>query len=326
MKTNRRYRRQSSIRRRGLAPFELVLAIPVLFFVVGLSVVFCTITSWKVRTQTVARNAIWSHRWPRSDVGIPSPGEWPPQPSVRPTVINWNQWSPIQSLEHAAFQHPVIRGPLPNNIVVNDQLFDPTLRIRIGEAFIVRDPPALARLGSISLDVDQPIVDGKWQFGQTGQASNRSRRVPSIYPDLLDPAQARSLEMRYQQSIQTMLAHPCQAGLAVLDRDQEIFAWYGYYPDFHPRFPRFCALDPDFVRQTYLPGHLDRVDCHTRPDQQGRGQPGVPDRLTSFFLSMYRHQKWVLENSMPPGSPAEIAELDRKIAILEEFEQYLSQL
>jgi hypothetical protein len=29
---------------------------------------------------------------------------------------------------------------------------------------------------------------------------------------------------------------------------------------------------------------------------------------------------------MPPGSPAEIAELDRKIAILEEFEQYLSQL
>lgn len=326
MRTNRRHHRRTSARRRGLAPFELVLSIPILFFVVGLSVVFGTITCWKVRTQAVARNAIWSHRWPRSDVGIPSPGEWPPQPSSRPTVINWRQWSPIQSLEHTAFQHPVIRGPLPNNIVVNDQLFDPTLRIRIGEAFIVRDPPALARLGSISLEVDQPIVDGKWQYGQTGQATNRSRRVPSIYPELLDPAQTRGLEMLYQQAIQKMLAHPCQAGLAVLDRDEELRAWCGYYPDFHPRFPLFCALEPDFVRQNHLPGHLDRVDCHTRPGQQGRGQPGVPDRLTSFFLSMYRAQKAALENSIPPGSPAQIAELERKIEILEAFQMYLSQL
>jgi hypothetical protein len=307
--------------RRGLAPLEMVLAIPILMFVVGLSVIFAVVACWKVRSESVGRDAVWSCRWPRWGTGVPQPLEWTP-----PASRTWRQGGPLAALDHQAFQHPLIQGPLPNNLAVNSQLFDPTLGLRIGEAQTTRTPPALGRLGPYSLDVEVPILDGKWQYGQQGIGSNTNRRVPIIYPNLLDPPQTQALRMQYQQAIQAVVTAPCQPGLAVLDRDQEIFAWYGYSPDFHPRFPRFCALETDYVRTTHLPGHLYRVDCHTPPGQRSRGAHGVPADLTNFFLRMYRHQKWVLQNSIPPGTPAQIAALDQKIAILQAFLDQLKNL
>ena len=50
--------RELAARRRGLAPLELVLAIPLLLFVVALSVIFGAVACWKVRGEVVARDAI----------------------------------------------------------------------------------------------------------------------------------------------------------------------------------------------------------------------------------------------------------------------------
>ncbi|HEX5103505.1 MAG TPA: hypothetical protein VFV87_06820, partial [Pirellulaceae bacterium] len=234
--------RRRRIRRRGLAPLELVLAIPLLLFVLALSVIFGTVACWRVRGQSVARDAIWSHRWPRTEPwGVdhdPRPLEWP-----SPAVINNNAGPPLGSLDHGAFQHPVIRGPLPGNIVVNDRLFDPTLGLRRGHAEIVRTPPMLGTLGDYRLDLEHQLFDGKWQFRQMGVGSNTNRRIPVIYPNLLDLPQTGGLKAQYQQAIQAIVSSPLKPDLAVLDRDAEIYAWYGYYPDFHPRFQRFCSLD-----------------------------------------------------------------------------------
>jgi hypothetical protein len=307
-------------RRRGLAPFEMVLAIPILLFVVGLTVVFGVVACWKVRGQMASRDAVWSTRWPRWGTGVPTPLEWP-----APATRTWRAAGSVAALNHQAFQHPVIRGPLPNNLQVNTQLFDPTLELHVGESQTTRTPPALARLGQYSLDIEQPILDGKWQFGQTGLASNTSRRIPNLYPDIPDPPQVRGLEMRYQQSVQTLVSAPCQPALAVLDRDQEIYAWYYTYHDFHPRFPRFCELDTDAVRQAHMPGHLLRVDCHTPLGQQ-MPPHGVPADLANFFKRLYEQQLAVLQNSLPPGPPQQIAELQRRIRILEAFLAYLDTL
>ena len=307
--------------RRGLAPLEMVLAIPILMFVVGLSVVFGVVACWKVRSQTVARDAVWSSRWPRWQTGVPRPLEWTP-----PASYSWRQGGPLPALDHQAYQHPIIQGPLPNNLAVNTQLFDPTLGLRIGDAETTRSPPALGRLGDYSLDIDLPVVDGKWQYGQQGIGSNENRRVPVIYPNLLDPPATQALRMQYQQAIQAVVTAPCQPALAVLDRDQELIAWYGPPPrDFHPRFPIFCSTETDFVRMTHLPGHLFRVDCHTPPGQP-RGRHGVPERLASTFKRMYEEQLAVLQNSTPPGPPQQIAALQQKIQILEEFLAYLDTL
>src|SRR5688572_22827853 len=102
------------VRRRGLAPLELVLAIPILLFVVGLSVIFGAVACWRMRGQLAARDAVWSTRHPRWGTGVPEPIEWAP-----PAVRRWRAGGNIAALEHQAFQHPVIRGPLPNNLQVN---------------------------------------------------------------------------------------------------------------------------------------------------------------------------------------------------------------
>jgi len=309
-------------KRRGLAPVELVLAIPLLLFVLALSVIFGAVTCWKVRAGWVARDAIFARRWPRGGMQDPSPPEW----RVPNTYQPHSAGPPLASLDHAAFHEPVIRGPLPNNLVVNDRLFDSTLGHRIGHAELDRAPPMLATLGDYHLEVEHPLLDGKWQYGQMGIGSNRNRRIPVIYPNLLNPSQTTALRAQYQQAIQAVVGAPFRPDLAVLDRDAEIYDWYGHYHDFHPRFPRFCGLDPQPVWDDYLPDHIERIDGTPPPGQNPRRPFGVPADLTRFFLQMYRQQLFVLQNSVPPGPPGKIAELQQKIEILEDYLAYLSTI
>ena len=324
-------RRPARHRRRGLAPLELVLAIPLILFVLGLSVVFGSVACWRVRAQSVARDAIWSHRWPRGEPPgrdlDPRPSEWP-----LPAVINCDfppfpLGPPLAALDHDAFAAPVIRGPLPGNVVVNDNLFDPTLRLRYGHSYLDRAPAALGNvLGDYQLDVTHWLFDGKWQYGQMGIGSNANRRISVLYPNLMNLSQTSGLKAQYQQAIQAIVGSPLRPDLAVLDRDEELRAWFGHYSEFHPHFPRFCSLDPDEVRQNELPRHIERIDGTPPPGRPPRRPFGVPADLTNRFLAMYRQQLWVLQNSIPPGSPAEIAALQEKIEILEDFLDYLSTL
>jgi hypothetical protein len=299
----------------------MVLAIPILLFVVGLTVVFGVVACWKIRGQIAARDAVWSTRHPRRGTSVPVPLEW-----AAPALKDWRPGGPVAALANSAFEHPVIRGPLPNNLQVNTQLFDPALELRIGEAQTTRTPPTLARLGQYSLNVEQPLLDNKWQYHQMRLGSNTSRRVPHLYPDIPDPPQLRDREMRYQQAQQAIIGSPLQPALAVLDRDQELFAWYYRYYEFHPRFPRFCDLQTDAVRRAYMPGHLLRVDCHTLSGQTPSGAHGVPANLARVFKRMYEQQLAVLQSAMPPGPPQRIAELERRIRILEAFLAHLDTL
>src|SRR5687768_14084671 len=63
---------------RGLAPVELVLAIPLVMFTVALSVIVGTASCWKIRSSVVARNEIWTYRMPRDATPPnPRPEGWP---------------------------------------------------------------------------------------------------------------------------------------------------------------------------------------------------------------------------------------------------------
>ena len=61
---------QTSRGRRGLAPLELVLALPILLFVMALIVCYGTISAWKVREHSVARLAAWETGWRSSTENI----------------------------------------------------------------------------------------------------------------------------------------------------------------------------------------------------------------------------------------------------------------
>src|SRR5262245_32134723 len=116
-------------RRSGLAPVELVLAIPLILFTVALSVIIGNAACWKIRASIVARNEIWSNRRPRSDTPAdPRPAGWP-----QSATMNHSASRPLSDLNVPAFQNPLIRGPMPN-VTVNSRLFDPTQAVRLGRS------------------------------------------------------------------------------------------------------------------------------------------------------------------------------------------------
>ena len=51
---------------RGLAMLELILALPILLFIMALIINYGTVAAWKVREHSVARLAVWETRWPRT--------------------------------------------------------------------------------------------------------------------------------------------------------------------------------------------------------------------------------------------------------------------
>src|SRR5437762_13443616 len=119
--------------RRGLAPLELVLAIPLVLFVVALSVIMGAVSCWKVRAESVARDAIFSRRWPRGGPADPQESEWRVANATR-----GDQGGPsLPELDNPVFQNPLLRGPLPG-IGVNSQMLDPTSHARVGWSQLTR--------------------------------------------------------------------------------------------------------------------------------------------------------------------------------------------
>jgi hypothetical protein len=320
-------KRPLTFRRRGLAPLELVLAIPMLMFVVGLSVIIGVVACWKIRAETIARDAIFSDRsrhlsgWP--DYGRPDP--LPPEWRVTAATRSVTSGRQLTELDHPVFQNPLIRGPLPGNIGVNSETLDQKNHLRIGHADLTRQLPTLAKLGSFSQHVNQPLLDGKWQYWQLGLGWNNNRRLRSLY-DLLNVPAALDEKAKYEQAKQQTIAVYNRPELAVLDRDDELFA-NGWGRDFHERHSRFCSVDTLDVQQRYTDRLAARIDGQPRPSNPQYDPWGVPKKMTRQFLSMYRDQLRTLQSLPPPltaAQQAQIAALQQKIDILDAFDKTLN--
>ena len=105
-------------RRRGLAPLEFVMALPILLFVMALMINFGTVAVWKVRAWASPATPSWANRspYPTVDSGpnddfcttanLPPPSFWPgnvPVPAALPEesaldgprVTAWAQWQTL---------------------------------------------------------------------------------------------------------------------------------------------------------------------------------------------------------------------------------------
>lgn len=312
--------------RRGLAPLELVLAIPVLLFVLALSVIFGAVACWKVRGEVVARDAIFGRRWPRGGSLDPEAPEWRVANATRST----SNGAQLTELDHPVFQNPLIRGPVisgpAGNIAVNNEMLDPQNHQRVGGSNLQRDPAALAKMGPYTISVRQPLLDGKWQFWQLGYWRNGDRRLRELW-DLLNVPEAAAEKEEYARTQSELLAIYNRPEYFVLDRDNEFAEWYGprNVPNFHPQVPRFRTLDTEYVRLQILP---ELIDGPRRPPGRpsDRGIVNVPRAMSNAFIRMYRQKLAALPQPPEPLSPAqqaEKAELERKIEILEDFRDTL---
>ena len=319
--------RRRGRRRRGLAPLEFVLWLPILLFVMALMVNFGTFATWRVRGEAVSRHAAWRTRWPRTglDEGRQRP-VWPldAEMTIEPA-------DPIVQLDDPQIHAAVVRGPLPNGFSVYPILDPDRVGAFQGVSQVNREYPLLPRLGDYqSGDIETPLLDLKWQSALMG-IPNEFRRVKILY-EL--PRTVPALPRAFVRAVQATRSIPHYHALGVLDHDEDILRYTGRYVDFHPHVGHGCELNSEAV----YANHVQRLI-----DTRGRGRSvrlgeisRLPRRMTNFFLSMYRRRRDQLEAELagpPPPSPrrraeiqAELGDLRPKIAQLEAYQDRLGRI
>ena len=320
--------RLRTAKRRGLSTLEMILALPILLFVMALMVNFGTAACWKVRTLTMARHALWGTRWPRTGMSDPRPKYWPVAGGVRTAGP-----SDVPELDDPRVNLPVARGSLEPGATVNAELLDPTRGLREGSADITRKFPMLARMGASELHADTQLLDDKWQYQRMGLPSNRHRRIPVIYALAKAPAGRVGA---YVQAVVALLRAPFRPQLGPLDRDDEfiyyrtLFGWGTGAPDFHPGLHRFCSLELA-AAEAAVERVIDRIQGKVVKDGDGnviQKIPSVAEVMARAFINLYESvigQYEAMLNMVPvppPGAAAmraEIAQLQAKIALLDQF-------
>lgn len=316
-------------RRKGLAPLELTLSLPLLLFTMALMVALGAAATWKVRALVAARNTAWRHRWPRGGLFEElRPPAWPP-----PATYRFRGAGNLMQIDGPANHHPVARGPLPQ-LDVDDQVLDLTKGLIEGESYHQRLPPMLARLGPYRHDVDHLLLDDKFQYSQMGIPGNNARRMPRIYvldgnPSAYadeDPHRwliAGGLFARYWTAKNAAQSRYSQNDLWILDRDPELRAWR-MRTEFHPAlsFGPYTT-DRNIVRQRIQRNHLKLIYGWDDPSGTGRYPGDVPLSMCSRFISLYRQQLRAL--FPPPMTPPANHPLQDKIKKLQAFQQQLQQ-
>ncbi len=166
--------------RKGMAPVEMVLVLPFLMMLMATVIVFGYAAMWKLRTENVSRDAVWRARFGQFSNSNAQLVEWPEgaESGVAPdTQITTFDSEPILHDE-------LIVGPL-GNIGVNQEVLNYSRGNMAGVATINRDPPVFASLLSFNFEVEQALLDDRFQFQQMG-VPNVSRRFPVLFQTPLD--------------------------------------------------------------------------------------------------------------------------------------------
>lgn len=321
--------------RRGLAPLEFVLALPILLFVMALIVNFGTAATWRLRGEIASRDAVWGQTYPRSPQDRPN--YWPNNASYR--VANDG---PIEELDDPAIYHEVVRGPMIGDVRVNPVLDPNRNGIRKGVSEVERQFALLPSLGEFdSGEIENSIIETRWQCNDEGY-QNWFRRSKILYEWPVPGV--GGLESTYESAIQNLRSYwqsRRQNALEVVEWDYEFHRVRrrGRGPDFHPRPRRGREIDPEVVRRENVERHL--IDYKDERDECRLGRiTMLPSQLTSSYLGLYQGRKRELEQLIeqlenasprPPGAAAQIAaakqeirtDLDPKIKQLEAYQKRL---
>jgi len=212
---------------------EFVLVLPVLLFTMALMINFGVIATWKVRSLTVARQAIWRDRSQMNGAMDPRPADWP-QSATLSSSGDSNLRTADQFWDKSPITHPFARGPVVSGkgqsgdsgyIQLRDRRhLEMREGMRRGASHIQRNYALLPKLGSFSFDPQHALLDSRWQFGSMGYGWNWARRAHGWYNFETGPEWAGE-EMQYKLADQMIISYPQRGNLAPLDRDDEFADW-----------------------------------------------------------------------------------------------------
>ncbi len=335
----------------------MVLCLPLLLFVMALIVNAAYVAEWKVRSRVVARHELWSHRWERTTSRAAQP---PRAQAIAGGHSSEGNVDPLDT-NYPTVVLPISRGPwLVERRTgtappwrVREWMFDPSRELFEGTGEIEQSYPFLASMGPFRLRSGERLLDDEWRYDQIG-AAQRRRGDPAAdsqrYDDesILNGAyQGRTTVLyeiprvedpryfqEYVRAAVAMLRTPLRPDLWVLDWDREYrqyrrrFAGDPLYdpgplPDFHPRLSHFCTLDHDVV-EPLVENLIQRIESSPNP--------GVAFDMARWFIGFYRDDvipALERERDADPPPPdrgaidAEIAELERRLEILQAFQSRL---
>lgn len=347
-----RQRKNVAENRAGLAPLELTLSLPIMLFVMGLMIIVGTTASWKVRTVTNARQAVWRTIDPRDGEDDPHSRGWPT--SARMEIESGS--TPIDNDpydEYEVVRGQPLRAPTGEQLQVRESLFDMQAGLTNGVTELTRPFPVMGNMPprQIHLLREHPLLAGDWQFREMGLTSNAQRRILFLYP----ADYGRSLSsfvQRYHEAALAIVQNPLNPILETLDNDDELRNpvpsggltyrppyGIGRAPDYHmpERSPRGLLIHPDRVCSAN-PSELTQNVINPLVREIER----VPNRLTRDFLRMYtlhlRHIDRLLDMYNDPNTSPQIREqiapfvpamnrdkpdLEARIDQLESFQQSL---
>lgn len=277
--------------RRGLAPLELVLALPLLLMILALMVNFGVAAAWKVRSLSIAREAVWGTRWPRTVGNTPRPAYWPTAAGVSVAGP-----MPLPEIDDPRVDQPVARGPLPG-VQVQRDLLDPTRGLREGSSDIARRYPMLATLGGYHLEAHTWLLDDKWQYQRMGLSHNRDLRSWRLYniemPNIV--ARMRSAQVEVGAEFHRQMPD-LYSLLSPLDNDSDFWQLRGGAPNFYPRLRRTCTLDRGEVNRRVE----DLIDRIVGAPEKNPPIRSLARRMRTSFRNLYRDAAQTFGN-MPGG-------------------------
>jgi hypothetical protein len=319
--------RLNVVARAGLAPLELVLSLFFLLLMMALVINFGTIASWRVRGNTAARYAAWRTVSLRTGGANPNPINWQapatmglaPGLPLDPNTVGqiWSQ----QDLMQPALRGPAVVDPASGNMIQlgNQQLHyvsGPNLEMvyqtLIGSANLTKQLPLLPKLRKSYIKPLHPVLNHFWRFEDMSpqcnywtMRNNNDWRLYDWYqhePRQSPDGNVQNAYMQYQMAdVMIQIWHP---ELLVLDRDPELYAWYGSYQDVYPTVSG-CEISPQNVQMNYVSGPyrlISRIEGHDRNGQpSGGGKGGVPEVLATKFLEMYKTQLQMAQQQQPPN-------------------------
>jgi hypothetical protein len=310
---------QSCSSRHGLAPLELVLALPLLLFMMALMVNFGVIAAWKVRGSSVARFEVLRERHERSGYVYPRDASWWPTAATYGHGADGN----------VSIDTTVDASTLGGGITVNTSLLDVAQGLMRGHASLNRSYPMLGGMGTFDVSAQTYLVDDKLQFHEVGLASNSARRSRVLYKGWSDgSSEACTEQMNSYISAAESLYYDFYAtggqyttSLAPLWHDPDFLAYQGSAPDFHPALQSFCTLDTSVVDAL----EQDLIDRIQGSDDGGSG--GVAEHMTQAFISLYQEEMQNYQSQIDSAASGvdtsswkqNVADLQKEISTLQAF-------
>jgi hypothetical protein len=192
MGNSQRASRKATSCRRGLAPVELVLALPIWLMIAALMLLVGTQGAWKIRGRTVAREAAFRSLWPRTRSTDALPSEWFPASATMTVAPAW----PAVFADDPLSSHTVLRGPrivdprTRQSLGVDPTATDPWRTAIHGTAGLNHPAEVWRRLGfHYRVDLEFPILDGEAGQWDPATALNKDPRRSLRVWDLPKPAQ-----------------------------------------------------------------------------------------------------------------------------------------